>query len=126
MELRVAKRTNEDYVPTPVTASARVFAGQGQRLGAPVPSAVASNPAASNMPGAFPSGTGAQPPQEDNLRQNRGSVTTMFEVDHSQPTTTVQLRLADGSRVVWRANLTHTIGDLRGFVNACVHEYYNV
>ncbi len=50
---------------------------------------------------------------------NRESVNTVFEVDRSKPTTSVQLRMADGSRLVWRANTeVHTVGDLRRFVNA--------
>jgi len=34
------------------------------------------------------------------------------------PTTSVQIRLADGTRLVSRMNLTHTVGDIRGFINA--------
>ncbi|XP_050208195.1 plant UBX domain-containing protein 4-like [Mercurialis annua] len=39
-------------------------------------------------------------------------------VDSSQPTTSVQLRLADGTRMVSRFNLHHTIRDIRGFIDA--------
>lgn len=33
--------------------------------------------------------------------------------DESQPTTSIQLRLADGSRMVAKFNLTHTVADIR-------------
>lgn len=87
VELRVAKRTHEDYVPP---QGAKAFTGAGQRLGAPVPS---FTPEGSSMPGEFPpsssstSGTG-----------QRESITTRFEVDQTLPTTSVQIRLADGTR----------------------------
>ncbi|CAN1124232.1 Plant UBX domain-containing protein 5 [Linum perenne] len=39
-------------------------------------------------------------------------------VDSSSPTTSIQLRLADGTRMVSRFNLHHTIRDVRGFIMA--------
>ncbi|XP_065875406.1 plant UBX domain-containing protein 4-like [Euphorbia lathyris] len=39
-------------------------------------------------------------------------------VDSSSPTTSLQLRLADGTRMVSRFNLHHTIGDLCAFIDA--------
>ncbi|KAJ4848999.1 hypothetical protein Tsubulata_041276 [Turnera subulata] len=39
-------------------------------------------------------------------------------VDSSSPTTSIQLRLADGTRMVSRFNLNHTIRDIRGFIEA--------
>lgn len=37
-------------------------------------------------------------------------------VDKNAPTTTVQIRLADGSRLVATLNHTHTIADLRRYI----------
>lgn len=39
-----------------------------------------------------------------------------LKVDASQPTTSIQIRLADGSRLSGRFNLTHTINDLREYI----------
>lgn len=39
-------------------------------------------------------------------------------VDESEPATSIQLRLADGSRMVARFNLTHTVSDIRQFIKA--------
>ena len=97
VEVVVSKRTTEDYVP-----ERQRFGGSGNRLGSPVP-------AVTSMPGAFPP-----------VRAERASVTTLFEVDQTQPTTTVQVRLADGTRMPCRMNLTHTVGDIRSFINAYV------
>ncbi|KAM0861524.1 hypothetical protein ACQ4PT_045829 [Festuca glaucescens] len=41
-----------------------------------------------------------------------------FVVDDSQPFTSIQLRLADGTRMVARFNLHHTVADIRGFIDA--------
>mmetsp|Transcript_42073 Transcript_42073/g.105554 ORF Transcript_42073/g.105554 Transcript_42073/m.105554 type:complete len:187 (-) Transcript_42073:133-693(-) len=37
-------------------------------------------------------------------------------IDENQPATSIQIRLADGSRMVAKFNLTHTVGDIRRFI----------
>lgn len=66
------------------------------------------------MPGDFPSAAPSQPAASE----DRASINTQFEVDQTQPTTSIQIRLADGTRMVARMNLTHTVGDIRNFINA--------
>jgi UBX domain-containing protein 1 len=39
-------------------------------------------------------------------------------VNESQPTTSIQLRLYDGSRMVARMNHSHTVADIRRFIRA--------
>jgi UBX domain-containing protein 1 len=39
-------------------------------------------------------------------------------VDESQPTTSIQLRLHDGSRMVARLNAAHSVADIRRFIRA--------
>ncbi|KAF5331917.1 hypothetical protein D9611_008910 [Ephemerocybe angulata] len=108
IELRVAKRTHDDFVPS---ASQKAFGGQGQRLGAPVPSFTPAADTAS-VPGAFPTSSAPEPSAD------RESITTRFEVDTDLPVTSVQIRLADGTRLPSRMNLTHTVGNIRNFINA--------
>lgn len=84
----------------------RAFEGQGNRLGAPTPSLPSSNtPAASSStstaPAAAPAPSSEQP---------------QMEVDDSQPTLQLQVRLGDGTRLSSRFNTTHTIGDVYEFV----------
>uniref|UniRef100_A0A2P2J839 UBX domain-containing protein n=1 Tax=Rhizophora mucronata TaxID=61149 RepID=A0A2P2J839_RHIMU len=43
---------------------------------------------------------------------------TGLVVDSSSPTTSIQLRLADGTRMISRFNLNHTVRDLRAFIEA--------
>ncbi|KAI8976340.1 hypothetical protein BD414DRAFT_496628 [Trametes punicea] len=120
VELRIVRRLNEDYVPSPKTRQAKVFSGQGHRLGSPVPGEVSPGAGASasgaTMPGGFPTGVpgGSSLPTQRNV----DSINTRFEVDQTKPTTSVQIRLADGTRMVARMNLTHTVGDIRSFINA--------
>lgn len=39
-------------------------------------------------------------------------------VDDALPLTSIQLRLADGTRMVSRFNYSHTINDIRAFIDA--------
>ncbi|KQJ83013.1 plant UBX domain-containing protein 4 [Brachypodium distachyon] len=41
-----------------------------------------------------------------------------FVVDDSQPFASITIRLADGTRMVARFNLHHTVGDIRSFIDA--------
>jgi len=114
VELRVAKRTNEDYVPP---KGSKAFSGSGNRLGSVVPNFVGANDSTSiPMPGSFPSAATSTASPASAV--DRTEITTKFEVDQSQPTTSVQIRLADGTRMVCRMNLTHTVADIRNFINA--------
>ncbi|KAH8105335.1 ubiquitin-related domain-containing protein [Cristinia sonorae] len=112
VELRVVKRLSDPYTPSSSSHSggARVFHGTGNRLGAPVPTTTTES-----MPGTFPAvgtSTSTVPQREAE------SISTRFEVDQTQPTTSIQVRLADGTRMVCRMNLTHTVQDIRNFINA--------
>ena len=44
--------------------------------------------------------------------------TETVTVDDSLPSTSLQIRFADGSRVVQRFNTSHTISDVRAFIDA--------
>ncbi|GMH30260.1 hypothetical protein Nepgr_032103 [Nepenthes gracilis] len=70
------------------------FQGVGRTLGG------SSTPIASEP-------TGAAPPPSVGLI-----------VDETRPSTSIQLRLADGTRMVARFNHHHTISDIRSFINA--------
>lgn len=102
VELRVAKRTNEEYVAPP-KKPAKPFSGSGNTLGSSsATSSTGPSKAASPAPAA------ATPPG-----------TAPFEVDTSKPVTTLQIRLGDGSRVRAQFNQeTHTIADIRRWINA--------
>jgi UBX domain-containing protein 1 len=117
VELRVAKRITEDYVPP---KGVKVFAGSGNRLGAVVPDLTSNvETSSTSMPGTFPvAGATMTRSTVQSSNIDRDHISTRFEVDQSLPTTSVQIRLADGTRMVCRMNLTHTVLDIRNFINA--------
>lgn len=113
VELRVARRLNEEHVAPP--PESKPFGGSGSRLGGVVPdiagAGTGSSAASSSIPGALDDD---EPP----ARVVAGGGGTRFEVDSSLPVTSIQIRLADGTRLVSRMNLVHTVEDIRAFINA--------
>ncbi|KAK6339442.1 hypothetical protein TWF718_008857 [Orbilia javanica] len=102
-DVNVHRKMDEDYVPP--KKKFVPFSGSGQRLGAPTPGfdgTSSSSPSTSAAAVTAP----AQPAPQ--------TVT----VDASAPTTNLQIRLGDGTRLVSRFNHTHTVGDIYAFVNA--------
>lgn len=79
------------------------FAGAGQRLGSPTPG-VQSQASTSSSATPAPTTTSDWKPTH--------------EVDESQPTVTLQIRLGDGTRLTSRFNTTATIGEVYAFVSA--------
>ena len=83
------------------------FAGGGQRLGSPTPgvSSRTAEPPPPPAPAAAPAAANA-------------TQAAAVEVNESQPTLSLQIRLGDGTRLPARFNTTHTIGDVYSFVTA--------
>jgi UBX domain-containing protein 1 len=108
LELVVQQRTNEAFVAAP-KKPAGAFGGEGNRLGSVVPTVSGANTPVNRAGTASPAvgGAGAAPPKPAGI-----------SLDPSKPAANIQLRLGDGSRVVARVNLDHTVADLRAFVNA--------
>lgn len=84
------------------------FSGGGQRLGSPTPGPI--------------SGSEASRPNPVNATNTSiaptGSVAPTVDVNDSEPTISLQIRLGDGTRLVSRFNVTHTIADVYSFVAA--------
>lgn len=91
---------DEDYKEPP-KAPPKAFDGTGNRLGS------VASPSAST-PGSFPGASSSE----------SIPVPRSLHIDESQPVTSIQIRLADGTRMVARFNHTHTVNDIRGFINA--------
>jgi UBX domain-containing protein 1 len=56
------------------------------------------------------------PLDEKDRTINEEQAKNSVSVDSSRPVTTVQIRLADGSRLVGQFNHSHTIADVRRFI----------
>lgn len=100
------KQHDEKYIkPKP---KYKPFGGAGQRLGSPTPGVTpsASTPASSTS---TPQSTAAPGGATDPAKP---------DIDESQPTITLQIRLGDGTRLTSRFNTTHTIGAVYDFVTA--------
>ena len=107
-DVNVFKRLDEEYVQP--KKKFVPFGGSGQRLGSVTP----GEPSASAAPPASaPATTPAAAP---------AAAPAAVDVDASEPTTNLQIRLGDGTRLVSRFNHTHTVGDIYGFVNSASAE----
>lgn len=105
--MRVEKRLSENYIPPP-KPPVQPFGGSGNRLGSPLPANAVS---ISSAPDASQTSSSVTP---------QSPSTIVFEVDNTLPVTSVQIRLADGTRMVTRLNHGHTVGDLRRQIAASV------
>ena len=68
------------------------------------PNVVSSSAAASSSSGSSTGSSSATPPPS-------------IPLDPSQPTTSLQIRLADGTRLTAKFNHTHTVNDVRQFID---------
>jgi len=96
LSVEVSHRIGEDYIPPP--KKLKPFEGVGQKLGSFVPGVDVTSP-----------------PRKHKERQPEGN---KVEVDESQPTTTLQIRLSNGSREMATFNHTHTVGDVMTYIKS--------
>lgn len=98
------KLEQHDTPYKPLPRKYRPFGGEGQRLGSPVPGAPAAAPTVAGVSAAT-GGSAAAPSS------------AIPDIDASQPTVTIRLQLADGTRLPARFNTTNTIGDVYDFIS---------
>ncbi|XP_055607595.1 NSFL1 cofactor p47 [Uranotaenia lowii] len=103
IHLDLKDNRHEDYVKQ--AAPFRAFGGSGQTLGSPAPTVVQST--------ANPS----------NNEANEKKASSELAIDESQPVTTLQIRLADGSRLTARFNQSHTVENIRQYIINARPEY---
>ncbi|XP_038984074.1 plant UBX domain-containing protein 4-like [Phoenix dactylifera] len=99
--VRVNLIRREEKCPEPVKRQTP-FQGVGRTLG---------GESLSNTPTSEPSAAAA-------TKSSAASSSVGLSVDDSLPSTSIQLRLADGTRMVARFNTHHTVGDIRAFIDA--------
>uniref|UniRef100_A0A224Z374 UBX domain-containing protein 1 n=1 Tax=Rhipicephalus zambeziensis TaxID=60191 RepID=A0A224Z374_9ACAR len=104
VNLNMEDHRHEQYVGPPrpkVTA----FEGTGHRLGTVTPTL--TRPANSNLP----------------PEQAEANAKAAIGLDESKPTTNIQIRLSDGSRLVAHMNHTNTVGDIYKYIVVARPEY---
>lgn len=84
----------------------KAFFGPGHTLGSPTPTTV-----------------GAPSTEQKDCAGNEARAKKNLGLDASQPTTNIQIRLADGSRLVGQFNHDHTLGQVRAYIIAARPQY---
>lgn len=100
VDVRLEEHRGEKFVQP--KKKYKPFGGEGQRLGSPVPGG---------------EGVARPPPTSATAPASTSSSAATMQVDEAQPVISLQIRLADGSRLPSRFNATHTIGDVYDFVS---------
>ena len=98
VHLEMEDKREEEYKP--VKQKVQPFGGSGQRLGSVAPEVKSSEPERETM----------------DIEAPIESEAPLLTVDTSQPVTTLQIRLADGTRLTQKFNHSHTVADLRLFI----------
>ncbi|KAG4076606.1 hypothetical protein HA402_001893 [Bradysia odoriphaga] len=101
---------NEEF--TKAVVKPKPFSGKGHTLGSPAPTVV-STPVT-------PTGSGPSISSSANAEQTANE---QLNVNTNQPTTMIQVRLADGSRLSARFNHTHTVSDIRSYIRNARPQY---
>ncbi|XP_011865774.1 PREDICTED: NSFL1 cofactor p47 isoform X1 [Vollenhovia emeryi] len=105
LRLDMEDHRHETYVPSKTKVKA--FSGKGHMLGSPSPATVGMT----------------VPTDPADQAANEAQAKKELELDASKPTTTLQIRLADGSIVKAQFNLSHTVADLRRYIIAMRPQY---
>uniref|UniRef100_A0A8C8R6F7 NSFL1 cofactor p47 n=1 Tax=Pelusios castaneus TaxID=367368 RepID=A0A8C8R6F7_9SAUR len=95
VNLDMEDHRDEDFVKS--KGAFRAFTGEGQKLGSTAPQVM---------------GTSSPAQQAENEAKASSAIT----IDESEPTTNIQIRLADGGRLVQKFNHSHSIRDIRLFI----------
>ncbi|XP_011311241.1 NSFL1 cofactor p47 isoform X2 [Fopius arisanus] len=96
---------HEEYVPQ--KPKVKAFAGPGHKLGSPSPATVGMT----------------VPVDPADQAANESQARSQLNVDTNSPTTTIQIRLADGQNIREQFNLTHTVGDIRRYITTMRPHY---
>ncbi|KAJ8299093.1 hypothetical protein KUTeg_023153 [Tegillarca granosa] len=106
VNLNMEDHRQEEYVKPKIPVKA--FAGAGHMLGSPAPNVIQQTPSAA-------SGSA-----------NESAAQSTLSVDNSKPTTSLQIRLADGSRMVAKFNHSHRVLDVRRYIIIARPQYAGV
>nr|XP_005888025.1 PREDICTED: NSFL1 cofactor p47 isoform X3 [Bos mutus] len=95
VNLDMEDHRDEDFVKP--KGAFKAFTGEGQKLGSTAPQILNTS----------------SPAQQ---AENEAKASSSISIDESQPTTNIQIRLADGGRLVQKFNHSHRISDIRLFI----------
>ncbi|KAF6284635.1 NSFL1 cofactor [Rhinolophus ferrumequinum] len=95
VNLDMEDHRDEDFVKP--KGAFKAFTGEGQKLGSTAPQVLNTSSAAQQA-------------------ENEAKASSSISIDESQPTTNIQIRLADGGRLVQKFNHSHRVSDIRLFI----------
>ncbi|XP_023292502.2 NSFL1 cofactor p47 isoform X1 [Lucilia cuprina] len=112
----VEDHRHEDYKKKPTTV--KTFKGSGHALGSPTPNITENTTD-------LPSAASASADAPTDTKACDEAAKKKLKVDTSAPTTTLQIRLADGTRLASQFNLSHTVGDIQEYIQTARPQYAN-
>lgn len=112
----VEDHRHEDYKKN--TTTVKTFKGSGHALGSPTPN-ITENTTDT------PSDVTASATTPTDTQTNDEAAKEKLKVDSSSPTTTLQIRLADGTRLATQFNLFHTVADIQAYIQIARPQYAN-
>lgn len=95
VNLDMEDHRDEDFVKP--KGAFKAFTGEGQKLGSTAPQVLSAS----------------SPAQQ---AENEAKASSSILIDESEPTTNIQIRLADGGRLVQKFNHSHRVSDIRLFI----------
>lgn len=109
VHVNVEDHLSEDFVKR--VPKFKAFQGSGNTLGSPTPP-MTEETSSIHIPVA-----------SGNPVENEAKASSDLNVSQDQPTTMISIRLANGSRLSARFNLSHTVQDIRRFIGTARPEY---
>lgn len=94
----------EQFTKTAERGPVKAFSGQGYTLGSPTPATIGA-------------------PLAEDKKVNEAHARKVVPLIEGQPITNIQIRLADGSRLLGQFNHEHTIGQVRSYIIAARPQY---
>lgn len=111
VHVNVENHLSDDFIKK--TPKFKAFTGSGHTLGSPAP------PTLEEISTTVPSTSDPKVKNAD----NEAAASSNINVNQDQPTTMISIRLNDGHRLSARFNLTHTIQDIRRYIETARPEY---
>lgn len=112
VHVNVENHLEEEYVKR--APKFKAFTGSGNTLGSPAPATTTSEEVTTSSAGTSSASTNAD---------NEALAVTELNTNQSDPTTMLSVRLANGTRLSARFNLTHTVQDIRQYITTARPEY---
>lgn len=115
VHVNVENHLEEEYVKK--APMFKAFTGSGQTLGSPAPATTTSEEVTTST------GASAGTSSASTNADNEAKAAAELGTNESDPTTMISVRLASGTRISARFNLTHTVQDIRQYITTARPEY---